>query len=178
MTSNRRRPARREWRAHGACPPLLSRRSVLVGAGALVLTLAACSDDEETPVTVPSPPRDRPLEHGVFLPGGPLDRSAVGAYRDMIDSSPQWIMVFRDWTHETPPLQVLDAALAQGATPVLAWEPWYAPPPQAVLRSAPRTSHRSRSRGSSPATTATASAPGRKPSPDGATTSSCGSPTR
>jgi len=38
------------------------------------------------------------------------------------------MLLFRDWSHETPPLDVLDGVLARGATPVLTWEPWAAPP--------------------------------------------------
>ncbi|MFI7585086.1 glycoside hydrolase family 26 protein [Kocuria sp. M1N1S27] len=68
--------------------------------------------------------RIHPLEHGVFLPHGPQDGPAFTA---MIGAAPQWMLLFRDWTHETPPLGALEAVRAQGATPVLTWEPWYAP---------------------------------------------------
>lgn len=77
----------------------------------------------------PAPARTRPLEHGVFLPTGPVDRAAVSSYTAMVGSRPRWITVFTDWSAEIPPLGVLDAAREQGATPVLTWEPWAAPPP-------------------------------------------------
>jgi hypothetical protein len=102
-----------------------SRRAVLAGAGAL--TLAACTERSTMRNTIESIPphhRIRPLEHGVFLPGGPQEGPAYAA---LTGSAPRWMLLFRDWTHETPPLGVLDAVLAQGATPVLTWEPWYAP---------------------------------------------------
>ena len=129
MTSNGHSPTvGRLRRGPRAGPPFLSRRSLLTGTGALALTLAACSDDEDVPVRFPPPPRTRPLEQGVFLPGGPLDSTAVRTYTAMIGAAPQWFLTFRDWTVEVPPLTALDAALALGATPVLTWEPWYAPP--------------------------------------------------
>ncbi|MFF0991388.1 glycoside hydrolase family 26 protein [Kocuria nitroreducens] len=86
--------------------------------------MTACSD-RTTIETFPPHHRVHPLEHGVFLPHGPHDGPAFTA---MIGAAPQWMLLFRDWTHETPPLGALDAVRAQGATPVLTWEPWYAPP--------------------------------------------------
>lgn len=108
--------------APGAPERSPDRRSVLVAAGVAVLA-TACTE-RTTIEAYPPHHRIHPLEHGVFLPHGPRDGPAFTA---MIGAAPRWMLLFRDWTHETPPLGDLDAVRAQGATPVLTWEPWYAP---------------------------------------------------
>ncbi len=102
-------------------PP--DRRCVLTAA-LTALLVTACAD-RTTVESLPPHHRVRPLEHGVFLPHGPQDGPAFTA---MTGAAPRWMLLFRDWSHETPPLDALDAVRAQGATPVLTWEPWYAPP--------------------------------------------------
>ncbi|MEX5256827.1 glycosyl hydrolase [Kocuria arenosa] len=100
-----------------------NRRSVLTAAATAAL-VTACTD-RTTIETFPPHHRVHPLEHGVFLPHGPQDGPA---FTTMIGAAPQWMLLFRDWTHETPPVGALEAVRVQGATPVLTWEPWYAPP--------------------------------------------------
>ncbi|GAB2615072.1 hypothetical protein GCM10009696_20940 [Kocuria himachalensis] len=100
-----------------------NRRSVLTAAGVAAL-VTACAE-RTTIETFPPHHRVHPLEHGVFLPHGPQDGPA---FTTMIGAAPQWMLLFRDWTHESPPVGALEAVRAQGATPVLTWEPWYAPP--------------------------------------------------
>ncbi|MGX5357792.1 glycoside hydrolase family 26 protein [Kocuria sp. KH4] len=102
-------------------PP--DRRCVLTAA-LTALLVTACAD-RTTVESLPPHHRVRPLEHGVFLPHGPQDGPAFTA---MTGAAPRWMLLFRDWSHETPPLDALDAVRAQGAVPVLTWEPWYAPP--------------------------------------------------
>ncbi len=92
---------------------------------ALTTALVTACTERNTIETFPPHHRIHPLEHGVFLPHGPQDGPAFTA---MIGAAPQWMLLFRDWTHETPPLDALESVRAQGATPVLTWEPWYAPP--------------------------------------------------
>ncbi|MEX5236807.1 glycoside hydrolase family 26 protein [Kocuria arenosa] len=96
---------------------------MLVAAG--VAALATACAERTTIETFPPHHRIRPLQHGVFLPHGPQDGPA---FTTLIGAAPQWMLLFRDWTHESPPLGALEAVRAQGATPVLTWEPWYAPP--------------------------------------------------
>ncbi|MFE7629597.1 glycoside hydrolase family 26 protein [Kocuria sp. NPDC057446] len=104
-----------------------SRRSVLVAAAAAAL-LTACAE-RTTIETFPPHHRLRPLQHGVFLPHGPGDGPAFTA---MTGAAPQWILLFQDWAQEHPPLGALDAVRAQGATPLLTWEPWRAAAPGTV----------------------------------------------
>ncbi|NVC22571.1 hypothetical protein E7Z53_03735 [Kocuria salina] len=119
--------------AHGVPSSLLpshehvrrpTRRVMLLGMGALILT--GCSNSP-APRPFPPPVRIRALEHGVCLPTGPTDRAGVSTYNTMVGSPVQWFLLFCDWAVERPPLQALDAALAQGAVPALTWEPWHAP---------------------------------------------------
>ncbi|WP_053004897.1 glycoside hydrolase family 26 protein [Kocuria sp. SM24M-10] len=98
------------------------RRSVLTAALTAVL-VRGCAE-RTTIESLPPHHRIRPLEHGVFLPHGPQDGPAFTA---MIGAAPRWMLLFRDWTHEVPPVAALDAVRAQGATPVLTWDPWHAP---------------------------------------------------
>lgn len=100
----------------------LSRRSALIAAGTAAL-VTACTE-RNTIESIPPHHRIHPLEHGVFLPHGPQDGPV---FTDMVGAAPRWMLLFRDWTHETPPLDALESVRAQGATPVLTWEPWYAP---------------------------------------------------
>jgi hypothetical protein len=116
---------------HHASPP--DRRSVLIAAATAAL-VTACTE-RTTIETFPPHHRTRSLEHGVFLPHGPQDGPA---FSTMIGAAPQWMLLFRDWTHETPPLGDLEAVRAQGATPVLTWEPWYAPGADTAPASASR----------------------------------------
>lgn len=110
-------------KGHGIKATHLSRRSALIAAATAVL-VTACTERINIE-TIPPHHRIHPLEHGVFLPHGPQDGPTFTA---IVGTAPQWILLFRDWTHETPPLDALEAVRAQGATPILTWEPWYAAP--------------------------------------------------
>lgn len=119
--------------APGAPERSPDRRSVLVAAG--VAALATACTERTTIEAYPPHHRIHPLEHGVFLPHGPRDGPAFTA---MIGAAPQWMLLFRDWTHEIPPLGALESVRAQGATPVLTWEPWFAPSAGTVPANASR----------------------------------------
>jgi hypothetical protein len=110
-----------------------TRRVVILGLGSLML--AGCKSPSG-PSFHPPPARTRPLEHGVCLAGGPQDRAAVSAYTALAGSPAQWMLLFCDWALTHPPLQALDAAIEQGAMPILTWEPWHAPSPEEAASSA------------------------------------------
>jgi hypothetical protein len=111
-----------------------TRRSTIIGlglgvAGALTGVAsanAAPKNTTTTSTTAPTPaPATHPLRFGLINPGGPLASKELDKATTLTGERPALLGFFKDF-RQAPPITELDAVLARGATPILAWEPWAA----------------------------------------------------
>ncbi|WP_238419035.1 glycoside hydrolase family 26 protein [Gordonia sp. 'Campus'] len=99
---------------------------VVLGVLGSSLGVAACSPTpRECPSTITPlhEPAGPCLRFGVSTPSGPLAPAELATVTEVTGVRPTVNMFFADFT-AIPPIAALDAVVAEGAEPIVTWEPW------------------------------------------------------